>query len=811
MTAEITTVIGQLNIKEGTWHSEAFNQVAVREPKSRDNPGTGKGDLFVLTEILGSADNLHHLEQTLAGIVRDAYYLARGSITASLRRAMQAAADYLYQYNAEIPVDDRVVGGVVALVVQGEDTFMAQVGPAACFTVRSHHVRRYPEQSIWLDDITNSADNDELALGISTFIEPNLYHLYLTPEDVVVLADSNLVSHLTPADLIAAVNSPHIATVTKNIGQVIKNEDCSALTLSIIEKSESKLGPLNMPVSTHLHKLLPTNGQTTTEKEATPFPVSASATSPSPLDRLTPVTSWLTKPFQKEEPSADDRPVTDEEADWDNQPTPPKATPSPVASAAPAGHSSAKVMASATPEPAFEPQLQDNQSPLGSFGGVIRGIGAALLMLVAALASGLKNILGLFVGDQAEAHPRQAGRQATATTTGPTFNPWKTLLGLAIAIPLIVGAIVAISYLRNQRLQETNYTNLITTARDKIAHVQEVDSGSALGLMAEAENLLIQAEKIKTGQPEIAEMRAQIAAQTDDISRVERFFYLPQLRRYTDSGSNLKQILVQGVELYVLDNGLNRVYHHRLDNLGEGLLPDDETVLLVQQGQVVDDITVADLIDMVWMPSGGNRQTSDLLILNSTGLLEFNPNWGITTASLRAKEQLVNPVAAESFFGNFYVLDPQSNRILRYFPTADGYGAVPENYFPPDQLIDLDQAVDFAIDGSVYVLFQDGRVSKFTSGRPVEFQMTGLDKPLKLPSSIFTAPDEEVQHVYIADAGNQRIVQLDKNGSFIRQFKPGVDQTVTFTNLQDIYVDEIGSRVYILDSNNLYLGNLPSE
>jgi hypothetical protein len=77
--------------------------------------------------------------------------------------------------------------------------------------------------------------------------------------------------------------------------------------------------------------------------------------------------------------------------------------------------------------------------------------------------------------------------------------------------------------------------------------------------------------------------------------------------------------------------------------------------------------------------------------------------------------------------------------------------------------------------------------------------------------AIYTAPDETVHHIYIADAGHQRIVQLNKDGSFVRQFKPRAGEAVTFANLQDIFVDEISSRIFILDSNNLYIGKMTTE
>ncbi|MDM8531981.1 hypothetical protein QUF63_12480 [Anaerolineales bacterium HSG25] len=825
MTAEITTLVGQLKIMNGTWQSNALNQVAVREPKATDSLGRGKGDLFVLTDVLGSAEDYHHLEQRLAEIVRDVYYLARGSVTASLRRAIQAACDHLYQHNAQIEVDDRVVGGIVALAVCQENVFVVQVGPTAIYTISGDYVKRYPTNSIWLDDRTTS-EKDELALGITSFIEPNIYHVEVNPQDVLVLADSDLVNELSPQDVAEAVTLQNIRTAIKNLGQAANNKDCSALALTVVEDTNSSgFGGLNMPTSTHLHRLLPTREESDTDANGIPtaFPISATATGPSPLDRLTPMVDWVKQAFSPAPtiytPQAYSTAETSQESfapasslDVSTPPSMDTATPpdmptsSPLKETASAPYITTSVMASATPHPSFEPQLQETPSGLQS---AMQGLTGLFLMMVAGFAEGLKSLLGAVSPDENEDTPRQAGLQAAETSSSPLVS-WKMLLGVAIAIPIVIMAIVAISYLRTERLREAEYTTLVTTAQEKVSQSAIVDSGSAMMLMAEAENMLAQAEQIKLGQPEVATLRQQIAAETDTIGKVQRLYHLPHLRSYTDAGTSLKSILVQGVELYVADTGTNRVFHHQIDSMGDGLLSDDSSVLLMQQGQVVDDITINGLTDMVWMPSGGNRQTSDLLVLSGSGLLEYNPNWGVTTSALAGIEKLSQAVAAESFFGNFYLLDRQANTILRYLPTADGYGALPESYFPADQPIDLSQAVDFSIDGAVYVLFQDGRVSKFRSGRPDEFALTGLDKPLKAPVSIFTAPDEEVQHIYIADAGNQRIVQLNKDGSFVRQFKPAVGEAVSFANLQDIFVDEISQRIYILDSNNLYMGDMPA-
>jgi hypothetical protein len=383
---------------------------------------------------------------------------------------------------------------------------------------------------------------------------------------------------------------------------------------------------------------------------------------------------------------------------------------------------------------------------------------------------------------------------------------------IAALIPILVVVVVSVSYIQKGRLREAEYQEFLATAQSKIDQAAAVDANSALGLMAEAETALVQAEQIKPEQTAVAEIRQQIALEVDRVGNVERFNLISPVRQYTDPGTALKRIIVQGVEIYVLDEGNDRLYHHRLSEDGKALVPDDEAKLLITaRGQSVENIQVAELLDMTWMPTGGSRQTSDLVVLNSSGLLEYNTNWGITAAPLAAGETLQRPVAVDSYFGNFYVLDPQANVLLRYVPTVDGYTAAPQSYFLPGQPVDLSNAVDMAIDGAIYVLFKDGRIQKFISGQQTDFNVVGLDQPFSNPVAIFTKADEEVQHLYIADAGNRRIVQLNKDGTFVRQFKPPAGAATSFAELQGLYVDEIGSRMYLLDGNKLFLANLPAQ
>ncbi|HXV43853.1 MAG TPA: hypothetical protein VEC96_12380, partial [Anaerolineae bacterium] len=413
MTAEITTVIGQLNITGGNWRGDAPNQVAVREPKSAGAPGAGKGDLFVLTEVRGAKSNYKTLEQKLAEIVRDAYYLDRGSVTASLRRALQAAGDQLYQRNIQVSVEERIVAGVVALVMSGEDAFVAQIGPAALFAVLGDHVQRYPTHSVWLDEALpprsdkrrgSPEDENESALGISAIIEPNLYHLRASPQDMLILADSGLASQLPLGEVVKAVAGRNIKTAIKNLGQIAQASDCSALALMVVEEAASTFGSfLKRNVPPPQRKSVGDSGLLSEAETAVATLVeeapSAEAVSggllASPLAKTRSIfqqpTQWLgavsKKSDQTHQVEEDEEPPISEEDSFSSSARV-KAfeTEEPLSKDAPyRGVREPKVMASMARGSNFEPKLRPSQPRSSPFGQIFRWLGIVLLLPVAML------------------------------------------------------------------------------------------------------------------------------------------------------------------------------------------------------------------------------------------------------------------------------------------------------------------------------------------------------------------------------------------------------------------------------------------
>jgi hypothetical protein len=232
--------------------------------------------------------------------------------------------------------------------------------------------------------------------------------------------------------------------------------------------------------------------------------------------------------------------------------------------------------------------------------------------------------------------------------------------------------------------------------------------------------------------------------------------------------------------------------------------------VLVRRAQQVGSNVVGELVDMTWSAAAPNRQAGALLILGASEVLEQVANRSLTNLAIGGRDRWVQPVAAMGYGGNFYILDPQANQIFRYRPGEGGYPDPPESYLAPDTPQGtLNGAVDMAIDGYIYVLYADGNIRKFDGGAPAPFELLDLDHAFSNPTALFTAPDQQVRYLYVADAGNRRIVQLEKGGRFVRQLKPSDDGTVDFAGIRSIFVDELAGKMYLVDSKALFIAAVP--
>ncbi|MBI4084597.1 MAG: hypothetical protein HY431_01700 [Candidatus Levybacteria bacterium] len=150
------------------------------------------------------------------------------------------------------------------------------------------------------------------------------------------------------------------------------------------------------------------------------------------------------------------------------------------------------------------------------------------------------------------------------------------------------------------------------------------------------------------------------------------------------------------------------------------------------------------------------------------------------------------------FGSNVYILDSKEG-VIKFIAGTDGYGK--NNYFTKDKP-DLSQAISLAIDASVYILFKDGSIKKYTRGEAESFSVNGLQKTFSSPTRIFTNADTD--NIYVLDNGNSRIVKISKTGSVLSQVAANV-----LRSAKEFEVVEKDKKAYILSGGKIY--ELPLE
>lgn len=389
---------------------------------------------------------------------------------------------------------------------------------------------------------------------------------------------------------------------------------------------------------------------------------------------------------------------------------------------------------------------------------------------------------------------------------------------IAVIIPIVIAAIVMGAYFQWGRVSRFSDIN------------QEISA--ALALAAEAETpdvarsqfnrvlqLAAEAETLRPGDAEIERQRAIALEQLDRLDAITR------LRGRTffeyDAATRLASIALGDPlngDIYVLDIGNNRVLRHVTDESYLNLLEEEPQEVLFS-GQAVQDHVAGSVVDIMWRPRGSAVTRDGLAMLDSRGaLITFFENFGDTRAAqLPLASDWRSPTQIVGFSERLYILDREAEQIWRYLPDGDSF-SVQENdrtvtFFDP---IDLINVVDLAInqdDGSVLLLFGDGRLRRYANGRAIWTEANladgGLSSPMVRPVSLKIIGQGLNSSIFVLDPGSGRLLQFSLGGTLLAQYRSTDDAGLElFTRATDFYVAEDPLRVFVTADNRLYLAML---
>jgi len=361
-------------------------------------------------------------------------------------------------------------------------------------------------------------------------------------------------------------------------------------------------------------------------------------------------------------------------------------------------------------------------------------------------------------------------------------KPPRTLLSIATVLIFLLLVSVAFGIKKREAEQRSRKAEAF-----RVQIERKLEEGKGLGVLKpaeakkafkEAQELLNEAKSLKVGSGELKMLEKEIET---EMRKVEREFKLSSVPLFLDlslvqEGAQGDDFGLFGDNLVVLDKEGKRLIGIDLEKKSFRILAGGEDLKGATEVAVWDD---------------------KAYVLSQNGILEVPLQ--TTNYKLRIpKDEAWGEIADLAIYtGNLYLLDKKNRTIWRYLVSESGFGGRQD--WLKGSAPDLAKAVSFAIDGSIWVAQQDSSIPilKFTSGKREAFSIQGLERPLILPTRIYT--NDLSKNIYLLDNGNYQIVVLDKEGNYQASYLwTGIEK------VEDIVVSEEAKKILLLAGSKIY-------
>jgi hypothetical protein len=801
---------------------------AVAPPSRRI--ADSRGSLYVLLSPAGQPGLQPALTAELMTLIGETYYGLDGSITRGLRGALLAANEMLFERNVRADPSFRAIAGAVCAVVRQEDLYVAQMGPAVAITSRGMDTHRYPDHSAWItSEQPVGADLDrEPPLGLRRDAEPSLFHATYRPEDLLILATATLVREASDGEVAAASLRTAHDDLSQALMDLSNRRDFAILLVRALRQTAASEPPAPI-ISTPSVRATPMANRAPAAPaidEAAGFGKPASDDLPyRPFDA--PATSGAARERVPDHPVARPgvaQPETVRQRDAQRQPIGPSTALSTADDTELSDDAYAdSVYGSAPTKAAATDRRADDQADADAWEGedveIIRTprTGINLGKVAGKVTDGARRLregtenalLGVL---PKEIPPRPLETDRPAISIGA-----KALMTVALIIPLIVLFTVVMTRIQYDRAKTLQHTNAVSQAQYLYdLAVRQEDAQLKRDDLYRAMTVIDQGLALTPDNTDLQDLKRRAQHQIDQVEGVEPIYAFAKLYFFEEgatSAADSSRIVVHGKDVMVLRRGSDRVYRFYLNDVGDALQPVEADPVIARRGDVIDGVTVSDIIDLNYMANEGSQSLARFIALDRSGnLLSYDANRGMRAQPVGNADLWLSPQAIGSFYGNLYVLDPLLGRLFKYLPSNNEYVKTPLDYFDAALGVDLTGAVDMAIDTNVYVLFADGTIKKYNNGQAVDFGMRGFYGTMRSPVAIYVSGGQTegaVGYVYVADAGNSRVLQFSKDGDFIRQFR-AMESEPYMNNLSGLYVDEAERRMFLVSGDHFVLCTLPA-
>lgn len=385
-------------------------------------------------------------------------------------------------------------------------------------------------------------------------------------------------------------------------------------------------------------------------------------------------------------------------------------------------------------------------------------------------------------------YPRTTGRRSRL----PSVPPVVLVAAVALAVIGVLAFLLIPDALQESR--DERFGDLVAAARDDLNAAEAADDpGLRRSLLEDADAGLADAEGLSPNDPEVASLRTDVLAALTELNAVVELAtpeLIVNVSEQVTGAVSLSGLTLGGGGAYFLDREQGRVIALAL------LAANPAPFLLLQTGGAVGSVTAGTPQHIAWADELGA-----LLILDDARrLISITPGQPPRLLPLRGADAWGSADGIAFASGFLYVLDRASNQVWRYRPTETGFDSEREALLTA---LDLEKAVDIAVEDALYVVMDDGTVASARFGVEEVYSQAGIDRPLVSPAS--PAPLPATGRLLVADRSNERIVVFSLDGLFLQQWV----SPATLADLRAVAVDDVNGVLYLLAGDALYRTTLP--
>jgi len=380
-------------------------------------------------------------------------------------------------------------------------------------------------------------------------------------------------------------------------------------------------------------------------------------------------------------------------------------------------------------------------------------------------------------------------------------GPWERIplwsVGLLIVLILIAGGAnkwysdrqdaeqLARQYLAEADLQLSTLgvssdNNVI---RDQVAAAQAaLDNARANGANPDA---------LATREASLVEARDRIEG-VNRLESVQLIGELPLSARQTTA----PKLVRAGGQVYLLDGAV-----YRIDSANGQLIE------LLATGSKIGKITAQPITD-------GTVDSQGLVVTDGFALYSLQPDdtWKAVALGLRDSGQAWDVTSVAAFDGAWYLLNGDGGSILKF--DAKNLDKVPTDWTQGANRAELTGAVDFAIDGSIYVLTKDGNLAIFYRGGLAPAAEGVTPPKFSNPQAIYAGLD--TAYIWVLDVidGTPSLVRVERETMNTVTYKlpHGWDTSgglQTLGQIRDMVVLENRGEVLFATDSGIWTASVP--